>query len=227
MIATRTCLAVLLFTAVCRAADPAPAPAGQNPPPPAQHLVPPRLDQPAPLMAALQQRRTNRDMGASPLSAQQLSEVLWSADGVNRPPNGRTSPSALSVYPVEIYVVVESGIYVYEPSRHELRGVAAGDHRKTMGGQEFAQAAPLNLVFVLDTGRYAANQGTAKSTPEDQMRWASVEAGAQAQNVHLYCAAQKLAAVIRAGVDSAKFAAAAGLGPTQKVVVAQTIGQPR
>ena len=226
MIAIRICLAALLLATVCRAEDPA-GNTTQDKLLPARQLAAPRLDQPAPLMAALQHRKTSREMGPGPLTEQQISEILWSADGVNRPPNGRTSPSALSVYPVEIYVVLETGIYVYEPSRQELRGVAAGDHRKTMGGQDFAQTAPLNLVFVMDSGKYQANQSTAKSNPEDQMRWASVEAGAQAQNVYLYCAAEKLAAVIRAGVDSAKFAAAAKLRPTQKVIIAQTIGQPR
>jgi len=178
-------------------------------------------------MTALQQRRTTREMSPGALTEQQLSDILWCADGVNRPPNGRTAPSALSVYPVEIYVVLPEGIYLYDPTRHELKGVAAGDLRNTMGGQDFAVAAPLNLVFVMDAAKYQNVAAAAKSAAEDQARWAALEAGSQAQNIYLYCAAEKLAAVIRAGVDTSKFTAAAGLRPTQKIIVAQTVGRLR
>jgi len=192
-----------------------------------RRLPPPRLDQPAPLMAALQHRKTTREVSTAALSPQQISEALWCADGLNRPPNGRTAPSALSVYSVDIYVILADGIFIYQPAPHALKQVAAGDCRKTMGGQEFAQTAPLNLVFVQDSAKFQAVAAAARSTPEDQLRWGSLEAGSQAQNVYLYCAAEKLAAVIRAGVDTAKFAEAAQLRPTQRILAAQTIGQAR
>jgi SagB-type dehydrogenase family enzyme len=222
MILPRTLLLVLLSVTLCQADD---AAKSSESAPAVIPLVAPQKDKPAPLMAALQARKTTREMTAAPLSPRQVSEVLWCANGVNRQPNGRTTPSALSVYSVEIYVVLPDGIYLYEPARHELRGIVAGDFRKTMGGQDFTQIAPLNLVFVTDTAKFQQVAAAAKSSPEDQLRWAALEAGSQAQNVYLYCAAEKLAAVIRAGVDTAKFSEAARLRPTQKIIAAQTVGQ--
>ncbi|MBM4161948.1 MAG: SagB/ThcOx family dehydrogenase, partial [Ignavibacteria bacterium] len=68
----------------------------------AQDLNPIRLPSPQteigkPLMQALKLRQTSRSFDSKPLPLQELSNLLWAADGVNRPESGkRTAPSAMN-----------------------------------------------------------------------------------------------------------------------------------
>ncbi|NML18210.1 hypothetical protein HHL10_24895 [Azohydromonas sp. G-1-1-14] len=55
---------------------------------------------------------------------------------------------------------------------------------------------------------------------------AGADAGFIAQNVYLYCAAAGLGTVVRGLVDRRTLAARLGLGPTQRITLAQTVGLP-
>jgi nitroreductase len=57
--------------------------------------------------------------------------------------------------------------------------------------------------------------------------YASVAAGAIAQNVYLYAAAHGLATVIRAWIDREAIAEALGLTHDQQVLLSQTVGYPK
>ena len=46
-----------------------------------------------PLMEALARRRSSRDFASTPLPLPLLSDLLWSAYGMNRADGGRTAPS--------------------------------------------------------------------------------------------------------------------------------------
>jgi Nitroreductase family len=46
------------------------------------------------LVRALEQRRTTREYAAEKLSLEDLSAILWAANGANRPDGKRTAPSA-------------------------------------------------------------------------------------------------------------------------------------
>jgi len=178
-----------------------------------------------PLMQALANRKSERNLAAGKLTVQQLSELLWAANGVNRPDGKRTAPAAMNIQAVDIYVVLEEGVYLWDPAKNELQGVAAGDHRKAAGGQPFVAVAAVNLVYVLDLDKYKASTGhAAKASREDKVKWAGVTVGAQAQNANLYCASEGLGAVVRGSVDAAAFGQAAGLRAEQVVILAQTIG---
>lgn len=192
-------------------------------------LEKPRLDRGIPLMQALAKRQSTRTYADEKLSLRQLSEILWAADGVNRPDNShRTAPSAIAKYPVRIYAVLPEGVYLYEPVKHELAPVAAGDFRKQTGKQDFVYTAPLNLVYVADFDKFKAEPKPATNLSEEMMmRWAAVEAGAQVQNVYLYCASEGLGAVIRGSIDGDAFAKVINAGPSERVICAQTVGHPK
>jgi nitroreductase len=57
--------------------------------------------------------------------------------------------------------------------------------------------------------------------------YAHVAAGAIAQNVYLFAAANGLATVIRAWIDRAAIAEALGLTHDQQVLLSQTVGYPK
>ena len=79
-----------------------------------------------------------------PLALSELSEVLWAAggrrsDGADAASGAtRTYPSAGSIYPVQIYVIVgavtgaKPGISQYRPADHAMKVLKQGDHREEL-----------------------------------------------------------------------------------------------
>jgi SagB-type dehydrogenase family enzyme len=185
-------------------------------------LPPPQTDGGKPLMQALKERRSTREFLPDELPAQQLSNLLWAAAGVNRPKSGkRTAPSARDWREIGIYVVTAQGAYRYDPDTHALIKVLAKDVRGLTGVQDFVARAPLNLVYVADLENMSGADG------EQREFYAAADTGFIAQNVYLYCASAGLGAVVRGSVDRQALAAALGLRSTQRVMLAQTVGYPR
>ncbi|MGD0552834.1 MAG: SagB/ThcOx family dehydrogenase [Sedimentisphaerales bacterium] len=189
-------------------------------------LIPPDLNGGISLMQALKKRKSTRDISDKKLTSQQLSDLLWAADGTNRADGKRTSPAAMGIYCVDIYVVLPEGIYLYDAAKHQLKTVAKGDFRKAAGMQDFVFIAPLNLVYVFTLRNPKESHGPAPVPEEKRKIWGDVEVGCMVQNVYLYCASQGLAAVVRGMVDQKKFGEAINVKPEQ-IIVAQTIGYPK
>lgn len=184
-------------------------------------LPPPEKHGGLPLMETLLKRHSSREFSPDPLPLQVLSNLLWAAYGINRPDGGRTSPSALNAQEIDIFVALPSGAYRYAAAEHELQLVASSDLRRITGYQDFVDDAPLDLVYVADHSRM-------KLIPVDQREsYASVCAGAIAQNAYLFAASSGLATVIRAWIDRTAIADALGLTHDQQVLLSQTVGFPR
>jgi nitroreductase len=187
-------------------------------------LVPPDLGRPASLMRALKERRSVREYDTRPLTLRQLSELLWAANGVNRDDGKRTAPAAVNQQLVDIYVVLPVGAYLYDAPGARLVPVAAGDFRKMAGRQEFVATAPVNLVYVVDPARFKSRSGGPPIPDEEKLNWSRITVGAMAQNVGLYCAAEKLGNVLRGMVDREKLSPALKLRPDEAIILAQTVG---
>jgi len=187
-------------------------------------LNPPDLNQGISLMQALKKRKTTRDMSDKKLTLQQLSDLLWAADGINRPDGKRTAPAAIAIYSVDIYVVLPEGVYLYDVAKHELTPVAKGDCRKSAGMQDFVYIAPVNLVYVLNLKGWS--KAPTNISNEKRDLWTHVEVGLIAQNVNLYCASEGLGATVRGLIDQKKFSEVIKAKPEQ-IVLAQTIGYPK
>jgi nitroreductase len=184
-------------------------------------LLPPRLGGGLPLMTALERRASSRSFAPEPLDLQLLSDLLWAANGINRPADAhRTAPTARNRQDLDVYVVLADGAYLHDAASNTLVPVAGGDLRPLAGTQDFAATAPVNLVFVSDLAKIA---GDAR---EDQLTYAGAHAGFVSQNVYLFCASAGLATVVRASLDKAALAAALSLRPEQLVVLSQTVGFP-
>lgn len=184
-------------------------------------LRPPQIEGGMPLMEALQLRQSQREFETKALPPQTLSNLLWAAAGINRDAlGGRTAPSAMNAQEVDVYVALPSGLYQYDAPSHALNLVSATDVRRVTGYQDFVDKAPMDLVYVADHARM-------KLVPAAQREsYASVAAGAMAQNVSLYCASAGLASVIRAWLDRTALAQAMGLDDDKQVLLAQTVGFP-
>jgi nitroreductase len=227
-------LTVLAAAAPGLAEEAAPAP---GPAPDLQPiaLVKPQADGGKSVLAALQERRTNRNISPQPLPPQMLSNLLWAAFGVNRENGpfgqvGRTAASASNSQEIDLYVVLPEGIYLYEAVPHRLAPVAAGDLREKVGGRGRgggAAKAPVNLVFVADVARFAKArlQEPGLKDAEIQKSYYNVATGLIAGNVYLFAASQGLAAWFH-NCNKAALAAELKLRPDQRVLYAQTVGYP-
>jgi SagB-type dehydrogenase family enzyme len=184
-------------------------------------LPPPQVSGGMPLMAALAARRSQREFAPDPLPPQVLSDLLWSAFGINRSAGrGRTAPSALDAQEIDVYAALAGGLYIYGPDAHRLARVAQVDARSVTGYQDFVDEAPLDLVYVADEAHL-------KNVPgEHRAAYSAACAGAIAQNVYLYCASAGLATVVRGLLDRRAVAQALGLDREEYVVLAQTVGYP-
>lgn len=183
-------------------------------------LPPPVTEGGMPLMQALRARRTSREFSEREIPLDLLSNLLWAADGINRPDGRRTAPSARNWQEIEIYVVMRAGTWLYDPARHALKAVVAGDLREKTGHQEFLPIAPLDLVYVADTSKMA------EAGPEEQARYMATDAAFVSENVYLFCASEGLATVVRGSVDRPALATALKLPATKLVALAQTVGYP-
>jgi SagB-type dehydrogenase family enzyme len=184
-------------------------------------LVAPTKQGGMPLMQALNERQTIRTYTDESLTMQQLSDILWSAVGVNRPDkdNRRTSPTARNAQEIDVYVFMESGVYFYDAVKHELVLVSVKDHRKDAVKQEFAQKAPLALVFVANYDKFAGG-----TDAESNALYGATDAGFASQNVYLYCASEGLGTVVLGMIDREKIAEILSL-KNAKAILGQVVGK--
>ena len=174
-----------------------------------------------PLIEALALRRSTRTFDAKPLPPRLLSDLLWAANGINRPATGdRTAPYWRHIMVIDIYAAMADGVWLYDPSSHRLVPHLSGDFRADTGLQDFVGAAPLNLIYV------AHGERMIDVPAQDRRLYASVDTGFIGQNVYLFCASEGLATVFRGAVPYDRLAKRMLLPPEQFVTFAQTVGYP-
>lgn len=183
-------------------------------------LPPPHASGGKPLTDALKLRRSIREYSDRPLPPQALSDLLWSAFGINRPSGDRTAPYWRHIMVIDIYAAMADGVWLYEPKGHALLPHLVTDIRAQTGTQDFVATAPLNLVYVAH-GERMQDVG-----PSERRLYASVDTGFIGQNVYLFCASEGLATVFRGAVPYEQLDRALRLGPEQFVTFAQTVGYP-
>lgn len=148
------------------------------------------------LAAALEQRRTTREYSPAQLKVEDLSAILWAANGINRPDGKRTAPSAFGRQYIDIYIVADTGAYRYDAPGHRLTAVTVGNFKDKMARQSHVAASSHVLVLVADIGKVPG------SSEETKWNWAHSTAGAVAQNVYLMAAARGIGTGMVAGIKA-------------------------
>jgi len=183
----------LNFSAACKLSDTEPSPVEGN----ARIIL---YDSDISVEEALLKRRSVRNYTDKALTLQEVSQLLWAAQGTTDPSGKRTAPSAGALYPLEVYVVVGNvkdvarGVYKYEPQQHELVRVLDGEQRKALAEaalnqQSIAQGA-IDIVIT------AIYERTTKKYSDRGIRYVHMEAGHAAQNVYLQAVAMNLGMVV-------------------------------
>lgn len=200
-------------------------------------LPAPAPGQELPLFAALQMRRTVRQIACTALSTQLLGNLLWAGCGVNRLSGpfglaGRTAPSASNSQEIDVYAALPDAAYRYEAAQHRLTLVVAEDLREealTPGQQGVTSSAPVQLIYVVDLDRLEHTQGFDEPllhAPEMQKAYYYVDCGLIAGHVGLFATAAGLAAWFH-NCDRPALHAGLRLRPLQRVLFAQSIGYPQ
>jgi len=175
------------------------------------------------LEECIQNRRSKRSFSSQPLSLEQVSQLLWAAQGITDQKRGlRAAPSAGALYPLELYVVKSDGVYHYKPEEHELERLGSEDLRKPLAGaahgQESVSEAPMDIVicavYERVTGRYG-NRG---------IMYTHIEVGHAAQNIHLEAVALGLGSVPIGAFQEEKASGVLALPKDQKPLYIIPVG---
>ncbi|HWR68328.1 MAG TPA: SagB/ThcOx family dehydrogenase [Desulfomonilia bacterium] len=167
------------------------------------NLPEPKVDGKVSVEKAIRDRRTVRSFSPRTLNLEQISQLLWSAQGITEQGGfKRAAPSAGALYPMELFIVVgrgtvehaDPGIYHYEAGTRSTSLILEGDHRDELARASLSQfwmaKAPVNLVITAEFRRITGKYGSRGE------RYALIEAGHIAQNIFLQARALGLAAGI-------------------------------
>lgn len=185
-------------------------------------LPPPKLDGVVSLEKALATRRSIRQFSGKEFTMEQIGQLAWAGQGITEKTRGlRTAPSARASYPITLYLVTPSGLYIYLPDKHALQVQAETDLRQRIAGRQSAipQSGCTVVIAsrVRDTaGRYGDRAGKS----------AVLEAGHIAQNILLEATSLGLGAVPIGGYDPNEVGKTCGLSSDSEPVYLVAVGHP-
>jgi len=170
----------------------------------AQNLIQlpsPNYDGNTSIEKALLDRRSVRNYSEGQLILSELSQILWSAQGITDKTDGlRTSPSAGALYPLEIYIAaanvksLEPGLYKYNPHDHTIALISEGDIRDDISNASLKQGAITNSsAIIIITAFY---ERTSVKYGKRAERYVFMEAGHAGQNIYLQCVSLGLGTVM-------------------------------
>ena len=144
-------------------------------------------------------RRSIREFSNKPITLKEISQLLWSAQGITHAIGGasiltgRASPSAGATYPLEIRVIKSDGVFHYIPEEHKLVMENPVDLRKKLAQSALSQSciekAPCSFVLSAIYARTTRRYG------ERGKRYVHIEVGHSAENLHLQAVALGLGSV--------------------------------
>jgi SagB-type dehydrogenase family enzyme len=194
------------------------------------NLPPPALDGDVSVETAMRKRRSIRRYRSMELSLTQISQILWSAQGLTHPGGFRTVPSAGALYPLEIYLVagkvedLVAGVYHYRPQGHTISLAITGDQRPVLGtaalGQLMVGSAAAVLVICAVYQRMTRKYGRRGT------QYVHMEAGHAGQNIALQCVALGLGSVMLGAFIDEQVQHVIGAQPDEQPLYLIPIGFP-
>jgi SagB-type dehydrogenase family enzyme len=164
-------------------------------------LPEPRYESDMSVEEAILNRRSVRSYTDKPLSLEEISQLLWAAQGItDEKRKFRAAPSAGALYPLEIYLVagnvisLDDGIYRYDPINHKIVQYKEGDYRNDLSlsalGQSCVKNGAIDIVIAAIYDRITGKYG------ERGIKYTYMEAGHAAQNVYLQAETLVLGTVV-------------------------------
>jgi SagB-type dehydrogenase family enzyme len=193
-------------------------------------LPTPRQDGDVSLERCIGQRRSVRSFRDQALTRDELSQLLWAAQGVTGPEGERAVPSAGALYPLELYVIaanvasLKASVYQYLVDRHELLPAAPGYARETLVeatlGQDWIVEAPACICIAAVFERTTVKYG------KRGHHYVYMEAGHAAESLMLQAAALGLATTMVGAFSDDEVSQLFGLSPREVPLCLIPVGRP-
>jgi SagB-type dehydrogenase family enzyme len=172
-------------------------------------LPAPKLKGDISLEEAISKRRSVRDYKNDAITLEQLSQLLWSGQGVTAMDFFRAAPSAGASYPLELFVIagnvkgLDAGVYHYNVKEHSLSLHITGDIRENLGttaafNQKCLSQAPVAISIC------AVYERTMKTYGKRGERYVHIDTGHAAENIALQAVALGLATVMVGAFEDKK-----------------------
>jgi len=178
---------------------------------------------------SLENRRSERSFSQDPLSLEELSALLFAAQGTTSESGLRTAPSAGALYPLEVYVIalnIEglSGAYHYNIGEHALEKISSGDYSSEVS------AAALSQTWISGSGCVivftAFPERTTSKYGQRAYRYIYTEAGHASQNLLLAATALDLASCPVGAFYDKNVASLLGIkGDSEQVIYLNVVGK--
>lgn len=176
------------------------------------------------LEEALAKRRSVRRFTDDALTQEEISQLLWSMQGITRDWGARTAPSAGALYPLEVYVATAKGLYHYAPQGHRTALAPRLGLRQELWEaglkQDWIREAPAVFVIAAVYARTAVKYG------DRAERYVHLEAGHVAENLLLQAVALGLGGVPVGAFHDDKVQDALGLPEDQEPLYLIPVGHP-
>jgi len=147
------------------------------------------------LITAYQLRKSTKSFLTKEINVEDLSTILWAANGINRENGKRTAPSAYGKYYIDIYVVSDKGVYVYDVPKHELSLIAVENIKKQIARQKYVGEASHIIVLTTNLSKFHPMVKEEKKIPAS---YATV--GFIGQNIYLVANALNLGTAFVVGI---------------------------
>ena len=169
-------------------------------------------------LETLWNRASGTEFSDRMLSAQDLSNLLFAAIGVNRDNGKLTSPTASNHQEIRLFVFTAEGVCEYLNAENNLHPVVKGDHRDLIAGrQDWVKTAPVILLLVADENKFGRSDERSKLVM-------GVDAGIVSENINLFCAGTGLVTRPRMSMDVQAIKALLSLDETQTPLLNNPVG---
>lgn len=173
------------------------------------------------VMEAFANRQSSSEFADKELSMQDLSNLLWAANGINRENGKKTAPSAQNSQDIDIYVALPKAVYKFDAQSNNLVFIAEGDYRSLAGGKKDTPLPPSILYLVADASKY---KPSAYNTMEHITDMNKVDAGIVSQNISVFCSGMGLGTKPRAQMNHAELKKVLKLNDNQSLILNHPIG---
>jgi SagB-type dehydrogenase family enzyme len=179
--------------------------------------------------AALAGRRSVRDYRQGALDLDEISRLLWAAQGAARPGGYRTCPSAGALYPLELILVagavdgLPGGAYRYDSANHAIMPENEGEIRDKLAAAALRQLMISRAPATISIS--AVFERTTRKYGERGIRYVFMEAGHAAQNIHLQAVSLNLGTVVIGAFRDEEVKDVLGLQPAESPLLLMPVGR--
>jgi SagB-type dehydrogenase family enzyme len=175
---------------------------------------------------AISKRRSIRNFKENDLSLNEISQILWSAQGITKKTsylNLRAAPSAGAIYPITVFLIKKDGVFEYLVEKHSIKLISQKDIREKIAeasfNQNFISKAPISLILCANYSKITQKYG------KRGIRYADIEVGHIAENIHLQAVSLELGSVPVGAFDDEKISEILSLPKDLKPVYIIPIGR--